>query len=189
MELKTMKTLALTSAVALGIATSGPAFAQVETVDAQLITSSAITSTDVSDMDFGEWLVQFVAGDTPTITLTDDGTVASTQTGAVGNGSQVIQITAPATEGVVRVQCPAPATLVMTRSNSSDFADGGLSLTATTFRTATENGNIDADTDTANITVLAGATDEDINFGGDIDVTATPADNTHTASFDVTFTY
>lgn len=189
MELKTMKTLALTSAVALGIAASGPAFAQVETVNAQLITSSAITSVDVSDMDFGEWLIQFVALDTPVLTLTNDGTVAVTQTGSVANGSQVVQITAPATEGVVTVETPAPSTLTMTRSNTSDFADGGLSLSAVAYRTATETGNINADAATGTVTVVAGATPETVTFGGDISITATPADATHTASFDVTFTY
>jgi len=192
MELKTMKTLALTSAVALGIAASGPAQAQVETVTAQLITSSAITSNNVSDMDFGEWLVQFVAGDTPTITLTDDGSVASTQTGSVANGSQVIQITAPANEGVVTVQIPANGSLTMTASSFTDLADGGLSLDSVTFRTASENGTVitGAATDGADtITVLAGATDETITFGGDIDITATPLDGTHTSTFDVTFSY
>jgi len=184
------KLLAFSSVLALGAAGSNQAFAQTETVNARLITSSGITSTDVSDMDFGEWLVQFTAGDTPAITLTNDGSVASTQTGSVVNGSQVIQVTAPATEGVVNVQTPAPATLTITRSASADFVDAGLSLTDTDYRTANDGNNaLDADTDTGTVTTLVAATDEAVTFGGIIAITATPADATHTAQFDVTFSY
>lgn len=190
MKCNTFKLVAMTSAVALSAASSNYAFAQTETVNAQLITSSAITTTDVSDMDFGEYLIQFVAGDTPMLTLTNDGSVAVTQTGAVGNGSQVIQITAPASEGVVNVQTPAPATLTITRSASSDFADGGLSLTDTDYRTANDGNNaLDADAATGTVTTLVAATDEAVTFGGIIAITATPGDATHAANFDVTFSY
>ncbi len=192
MKFNALRTMALTSAVALGFAFVQPVFAQVETVDAKLTTTSAISSADVSDMDFGTWLAVFVAGDAPTITLTDDGSVAATQTGTVANGSQIVQITAPATEGVLTVQIPAPGTLTMTRSNSSDFADANLTLSTTTYRTASQAGTIDGDTDTGTITVLAGATDETVTFGGDIDIGgagASPADASHTASFDITFSY
>lgn len=192
MELKTMKTLALTSAVALGIAASGPVQAQVETITAQLITSSAITSNTVSNMDFGTWLVQFAGSDAPVITLTDDASVASTQTGTIANGSQVVQITAPATEGVITVQIPAPGALTMTASNFSDIVDAGLSLDSVTYRTASENGTVVSSgaVDTADtITVLAAATDETVRFGGNINISSTPADATHTASMDITFSY
>ncbi len=185
-----LKLLALSSVMALGFATTDQAYSQTETVNAQLITSSAISTTDVSDMDFGEWLLTFVAGDTPALTLTNDGTVTTTQTGAVGNGSQAVNITASATEGVVLVQTPAPAALTITRSASSDFVDGGLSLTATNYRTATDgNNSLDADTDTGTVTTTVGGADETVTFGGVISITATPGDNTHAASFDVTFTY
>ena len=192
MKPTSMKTLAFASALALGVATSGTAQAQVENLTATLITSSAITTAVVTDLDFGEYLIQFVALDTPVLTLTDDGTVAVTQTGAVGNGSQVVQITAPANEGELNVQIPAPGTLQMTASNLVDFADGGLALDDVTYRTASENGSsITAGAPTAAqaITVLAGATNESVRFGGNINITATPADNTHTATFDITFTY
>ncbi|MDH5722843.1 MAG: hypothetical protein OEY94_05940 [Alphaproteobacteria bacterium] len=182
--------MAVTSAIALSAAASNYAFAQVETVNATLTTSSAITTTDVSNMDFGEWLIQFVAGDTPALTLTNDGTVSTTQTGAVANGSQVVNITASATEGVVNVQTPAPATLTITRSASSDFVDGGLSLTDTDYRTANDGVNaLDADAATGTVTTLVAATDEPVRFGGIIAITATPADAIHTAQFDVTFSY
>lgn len=185
-----LKLLALSSVMALGLATADQAYSQTETVNAQLITSSAIATTDVSDMDFGEWLLTFVAGDAPALTLTNDGSVATTQTGTVANGSQAVLITASATEGVVNVQTPAPAALTITRSASSDFVDAGLSLTDTDYRTATDGNNaLDGDTDTGTVTTTVGGADEAVTFGGIIAITATPGDATHTAQFDVTFTY
>lgn len=185
-----LKLLALSSVMALGFATTDQAYSQTETVNAQLITSSAISTTDVSDMDFGEWLLTFVATDTPMLTLTNDGSVATTQTGVVAAGSQAVNITPSATEGVVLVQTPAPAALTMTRSASSDFTDGGLSLTDVDYRTATDGNNaLDADAATGTVTTTVAATDETVTFGGIIAITATPSDATHTAQFDVTFTY
>ncbi len=190
MKSTSTKLLAFASVLAIGVATSGAAKAQVEPVTATLTTSSAITSTKTSDMDFGTWLIQFVAG-TPALTLTDDGTVATTQTGALG-GSLVVQVTAPATEGVLDVQIPAAGALTAVVSNFVDIADAGLSLQDVTYRTATENGAIvalAAATAAVPVTVLAGLTDETFTMGGTIDITATPADLAHTATFDVTFAY
>lgn len=190
MELKTMKTLALTSAVALSLALSGSANAQVETMTAQLITASAITSATVSDMDFGEWFIQFVAG-TPTLTLTDIGTPVVSQTGTIGT-SQAVLINASTSEGVLTVQTPAASALTMVASSFTDIADIGLSLQEVTYRTATENGLVitaGAVTLAVPVTVLGNAIDETITFGGDIDITVTPADATHTATFDITFAY
>ena len=190
MELKTMKALAVTSAVALGLAFSSPANAQTENVAAQLITSSAITSNLVTDMDFGEFLIQF-GTDTPTLVLSNDGSVAVTPGGVVD--SQVVEITPTANEGVVTVQIPAPGTLDMTSANLIDFADAGLALDIVSYRTASENGQTittgGATGVAVPVTVLAGATDETVTFGGTIAITATPLDNTHTATFDVTFSY
>ncbi len=192
MRRNTLKLMALTSVVALGFAFTNDSFAQVETVNATLTTSSAITTTDVSDMDFGTWLVQIGTTDDTendvTITLSNDGTATATKAGITD--SQVTQITAPATEGVVNVQTPAPSSLTMTRSGTSDFADASLGLTTTSYRTASEGPNaINADTDSGTVTVTAGATDEAVRFGGVITFQSTPPDATHTASFDVTFTY
>ena len=62
-----------------------------------------------------------------------------------------------------------------------------------TYRTASENGQVITTGGVTGVavpvTVLAGATDEAIAFGGTIDISGTPLDNTHTATFDVTFTY
>ncbi len=186
------KIMALTSAVALGVLFSSNSFAQTETVNATLTTSSAITTTDTSDMDFGTWLVQIGTTDDTendvTITLSNDGSATSVAGGSTD--SQVVQITAPATEGVVNVQTPAPSILTMTRSGTSDFADASLGLTSVSYRTATEGPNaLNADAATGTVTVTAAATDEPVRFGGVITFQSTPPDQTHTASFDVTFSY
>lgn len=190
MKCSTLKLMAFASALVVGAAISGQALAQTETVNATLTVSSAITSNDVSDMDFGTWLIQFEAGDTPVITLTSDGTAATSQTGSVANGSQVIEITDSATEGVVTVQTPAPSSLTLTRSNTVAFASGALSLASVAFRTASNGPTaINANAATGTVTVVAGATDETIRFGGTVAISATPADGIHTASFDVTLAY
>ncbi|MCP3703598.1 MAG: hypothetical protein GY954_11810, partial [Alteromonas sp.] len=73
------------------------------------------------------------------------------------------------------------------------IADGGLALDIVTYRTASENGSLITTggvlAAAQPITVLAGLTDEVVTLGGAIDITATPADATHTATFDVTFAY
>ncbi|MDH5722841.1 MAG: hypothetical protein OEY94_05930 [Alphaproteobacteria bacterium] len=190
MKVDTLKFVAFVSVVALSTANIKNSFAQTETVNATLTVSSAITTTDISNMDFGTWLVQFVAGDAPVITLSNDGTVASTQTGSVVNGSQVVQVTAPATEGVVNVRTPAPATLTITRSASADFPSPALSLATVSYRTANDGTNaLNADAATGTVTTLVAATDEPVRFGGTVSVTATPADAIHAAQFDVTFSY
>ncbi len=184
--------MALTSAVALSFAFTNNSFAQTETVGATLITSSTIATTDVSDMDFGTWLVQIGtvdagAGDV-IMTITDDTTAAVSVAGI--SDSQVVQIIAPTTEAVVNVQIPAPGTLSMTRGALTDFGDAGLSLTTTSWQQVGGAGTADiANGASVNITVGAGGVDEVIHFGADITMSATPADDTHTASFPVTFTY
>ena len=107
-------------------------------------------------------------------------------------GSTLTQLVAGATRASLTVDVPAPAALTMTRSATSDFADPALSLTGTTYSTATEgNGNaLNADTDTGTVTVVTGGgTAETVNFGGTVTLSGQPADAAHTASFDVTFTY
>ncbi len=193
MRRNTLKLMALTSAIALSFAFTNNSFAQTETVNATLITSSAITSADVSDMDFGTWLIQLTAAEISangiTITLTDDQSATSTA-GSIDNSSQVVQITAPASEGVVTVQTPAPSTLTMSTGTLTDFTDPGLTLSSVTWNSASTPSATIAMSSSATVTVTAGATDERIDFGGVITADGSnPVDGTHTASFDVTFTY
>lgn len=183
-----LKSLGFASAIALSVATPEMAYGQAETVNVSFTTTSTINTVDVSDMDFGTFMVIVAGGDNPTITLTDDGN--ATATVANNANSTVTQIIAPATEGVVTVETPAPVVLTMTRSASVDFADANLSLTSVTYNTATENSTaINANGANGPVTVVAGATPEAVNFGGVITATATPGDAAHTATFLVTFTF
>ena len=183
-----LKTLALGATAAFFMISPMQASAQTETIQADLITNSAITTTNVSNMDFGEWFMVHGGVGTGVITLTDDGTVAVTAT-TTPAGSTLTNLTASASEGVITVEIPSAAVLTMTRSNTTDFADAGLSLAATTYRTATENGNINADADAVPVTIVAGGVAETVTFGGQVAMTATPADATHAATFDVTFSF
>ena len=195
MRRNTLQLMAFTSAVALGFAATKTVVAQ-DTVTTTIILSSAIATTDVSDMDFGTWLIQLDApgfADVADITLTDTGPISTTASGTAttSGNSQVVQITAGATRGVVNVQTPAPAVLNMTRSNEVAFAPATafITLNAATYVTATENGAI-APAGTVPVTVTAGATDEAVNFGGVVRVAGgQPADNTYVSSFDVSFAY
>ncbi len=183
-----LKILSLGIVAIFTLSMSTEARAQTETVQADLVTNSAITTVNVSNMDFGEWFLVYGGVGTGVLTLTDNGTVVTTAT-TTPAGSTFTNLTASATEGVVTVQIPAAAVLTMTRSASADFADPGLSLAATTYRTATENGNIDNNLDAVPVTVVAANVAETVTFGGQVAITATPADAAHAATFDVTFSF
>ena len=184
---KISKFLGLTI-LAAGVVASGVAKAQTATVQADLITTSAITAGTVSAMDFGEWFLVYGGVGTGVLTLTDDGSNSATAT-TTPAGSTFTNLTASTSEGQVDVTIPAPAVMTMTRSNTTDFTHGGLSLAAVTYRTATENGNIDSDASAGPVTVTTGGVAEAVKFGGNVAITATPADATHAATFDVTFSY
>lgn len=186
MKRNLLKVLGITAVAALSMSTQ--AMAQTETVQADLITDSAITTANVSNMDFGEWFLIHGGVGTGVLELTDDGTIAVTAT-TTPAGSTFTNLTGSASEGVVTVTIPAAAVLTMTRSATSDFTDPGLSLASTTYRTATENGNIDNDTDAEPVTVVAANVAETVTFGGEVAITATPADASHVATFDVTFSF
>ncbi|PCK00427.1 MAG: hypothetical protein COA45_01215 [Zetaproteobacteria bacterium] len=194
MRRNTLKLLAFASAVSLGFAITSNSFAQTETVNASITMTSAITTIDVSDMDFGTWVgivpiggADDIANDV-IITLTNDGTVLATVAGVTD--STFLIVTAAATEGVVTVETPAASSLTITRSGTSDFADAGLSLTAAGYRTASEGPiALNADAATGTVTVVAAATAETVTFGGDITFSGQVPDGAHPASFDVVFSY
>jgi len=190
MKSSPLKLMAFTGAIALGFA--GAKTVTAQTVVATLITSSAITTTDGTDMDFGTWLIQLDGTDTGTFTMNDTGafSVVAAGTATTSGNSQVVNITAGAQRGTVLVQTPAAAVLQMTRGANVAFTDAAMVLTSITYATATEASAALGATATVPVTVVAAATDETVSFGGVITVgTAQPADATHTASFDVTFAY
>jgi hypothetical protein len=195
MKKPTLKSLALANAsvVALGAATiAGPSvLAQTsETIQASLTTSGTLTSTKVSDFDFGEFFILIGGGDTPTLTMDDNGNVAVVVAG--DNNSTVTELVAPTTRGEVTVTGPVDGLVVtMTRSATTDFGDAGLTLSAVEYATATEgNGNaINADGNNGNVTIVTANTPETVSFGGVVTAGPQPANATHTAQFDVTFSF
>ncbi len=191
MRRNTLKLLAFASAVSLGFAMTSNSFAQPVTVNASIVLTSAITTTDGDDMDFGEWVAIIgttdAASDDVTITLTNDGSLLASVTGVTD--STVLLVTAPVTEGTLTVETPAASILTMTRGSTSDFTDTNISLDTVAYRTTTETSALNADADTGTVTVLVGGTPEDVSFGGTIVFDATAADATHLASFEVTFSY
>lgn len=194
MRRNTLKLMAFTSAVALGFFGAKSVTAQ-DTVVSTIILSSAITTTDVSDLDFGTYLVQLdtVNGDILDLTMTATGPVTVTLSGTAttSGNSQAVQITAPTTRGVINVQTPSASTLQMTRSNEVAFADAAITINAANYQTASENGAI-APAATVPITVTNAATDEPVNFGAVIRIDGSvgqPADATYTGSFDIGFAY
>ncbi len=190
MKSSPLKLMAFTGAVALGFA--GAKTVTAQTVVATIITSSAITTTDGTDMDFGTWLVQLDGTDTATFTMNDSGafSVVAAGTATTSGNSQVVNITPGAQRGTVLVQTPAASVLQMTRGSNVAFTDGGVALTSVTYNTTTEGSNALGTTATVTVTVTGAATDETVSFGGVVTMgTAQPADGTHTASFDVTFAY
>lgn len=189
MKYPTLKHLCLGVAAIGIIGLSQDANAQTATVQADLVTNSAVTATTVSAMDFGEWLLVHGGAGTATLTLTDDGTLTVTPNTATAPGSTFVEITPSASEGLVNVQGPAAGILTMTRSNTTDFTDAGLTLSNVSYRTATESGNLATDTSFGAVTLVTGGVDEAVVFGGQVAVTASPADAAHVATFDVTFAY
>ena len=190
MTIKPLRLLAYSSAVAIALCIGGKedAIAQVtQSITATLKTSSAITVAKVSDMDFGEWLVRFV-DNTPSITLTDDGTASTSQTGTLGN-SIVVEIVDGASEGVVTASIPAAATLQLSRGAITNFLATGISLNTITYDTDHGTTATLAANTPVNFVVSAANTPEQVNLGGVINITGNPTDGTHTASFVLTFQY
>lgn len=188
--IRSIKTVALFGAVVLGLAfTSGSAKAQ-ETVNANITTSSAITTTDGVDMGFGTWFAAVVSGDAFTIgMLSSTGAV----TAAGVTTSFAIELVPVDQAGTVTVEMPTGADnvlLQMTATAITDFADPGLSLSALNYTTATEGNDVVLVPLTpVDVTAVTGGTPETVRFGGTIDVSATPADAAHVASFDVSFAF
>ncbi len=191
MTRKPLKLFAYASFAVLALGLSSKANAQSETLNATLATSSAIDTVVVTNLDFGEFLVRWVTPDTPTLTLSSTGAVATAIAGVVN--STIVQITAPANRGEITVEIPAGNVIMdLNRSAITDFTDAALTLSTVTYTTATEtvSATVPASPATVPVTVVAADTPETIRFGGVIDISGIPVDNAaHTASFSVTLAY
>ncbi len=193
MELKSMKTLAATSAVALVLAAYTPqlATAQPVTVNATMTTVSGITTTDDADMDFGTWIIQLDGAETAIFTLTDDASNTVTRTGGTMTAaSTVVNITPSASEGQLSVATPGAANLTATRTGAAAFLPAASNLAISTVTVNPTTGASGAlSTDGANMVIASTAVPNVINIGGTLTASATPPDNTYNASFVITFTY
>lgn len=189
----TLRSKLLSSAAILGLASlPAVAFAADNVdVDAVITTSAGITAAHVADINFGTWLVGIASGDTPTITL--DASNGSLSSGNVGS-SQLINLTGATagTMGQVTVNLPAGAdgiVLQMERSAITDFTDTGLSLTTVLYDTDDIVPGTLAAVTAVDVTVESGGVAEPTFFGAIITADATPADATHSATFNVSFSY
>jgi hypothetical protein len=189
----TLRSKLLSSAAILGMASlPAVAFAADNAdVDAVITTSAGITANQVADINYGNWLVGIASGDTPTITL--GATSGGFTTAAVGS-SQLINLDGDTagTVGQVTVTLPAGAdgiVLQMERSAVTDFTDGGLSLTSVLYDTDDIAPSTLIAATPVDVTVESGGVAEPVTFGGVITADATPADATHTATFNVVFSY
>lgn len=190
MNFKSMKYAAAVAAIALGI--SGHAQAQTPVL-ANITTSATITVADIADMEFGSWFLIFRNADIFSLVMTPAGVVTPTGLGGNPTDSQAVVLVAGAGEGQVSANLPTGAdgyVINMQRDAVVDFPDPGLALSAVTYSTATEVGPtlVPAATNVP-VTVVTGGTPEVVSFGSTISVSATPADATHSASFNVTFAY
>lgn len=189
----TLRSKLLSSAAILGMA-SLPAVALAADnadVDAVITTSAGISAANVADINFGSWLVGVASGATPTISL--GATSGGFTTGNLG-GSQLINLAGntSGTVGQVTVTLPNGAdgiVLQMERSAVTDFTDGGLSLTTVLYDTDDIAPGTLAAATPVSVTVESGGVAEPVTFGAVITADATPADATHSATFNVVFSY
>jgi hypothetical protein len=190
MRFNSLKTFAAVAVIAVA-AMSGQASAQVDnqTINVTLATDSAIDVLKTADIDFGSWFVVVRSGETPTLTLTPGGGVSAVAAGVTN--STLTELTAGTGPGQITVEVPAATVMTMTRSGTVAFTDTGIDLSAVTYDTATESGNIDADSNTGAVTILAGSMPENVDLGAELTFTATPddANSPHTASFVLTLAY
>jgi len=197
MKFKSLKKLALVSSTVLGIALPAAVYAAAPNADVtvDITTDAGITATNLTDMDFGTWIIGVHSGDTPTIVMP---VATGTMTKTTGVGSDLLALTGTAgVLGTIKVTLPTGAnnlTLQMQRSAVTQFTDTNIQLTAVTYKNgdpagAAQTGTL-APVTNVPIIVSNGATGATISFGGTITATATPADNlAHNAKFDVTFSF
>ena len=193
MNFSTIKTLAVTSAVALTLGLGSQAYAQSVNVGTTFSTAAALIVTDAGDMDFGTHAVNVAGGDTLSLSITAAnlaGTGATANcTGAVDPASTCTEITAPATSGGVEIDVPVDNTDVQISGTvTTDFADPNLSLGTLTFTEgATTGAALPAAFDGTTVNVALAATPEFVGLGGTITITATPPGATTFNDAEVTF--
>jgi len=197
MNFKQTKLMATVAVAALTGAVFAPTSSQAAVVtpnvNVSLITNSAITVADGVDMAFGTWFLIFRNADAFELRITPAGVTSIQNIGGGTADSQAVNTIAAPVAGTVTVSLPAGINGIvvnMQRTLETDFTDAGLTLTRITYSTVTEPGpTVMTAATNYPVTVVTGGVAETVSFGADIQVTATPADATHTATFQVSFAY
>lgn len=187
MRHKTLKLLACASIITLGSSViASKSYAQTtEDVPVTLTTTSAITLTNTATMDFGTWVMIDGTSDSTIVLDPVTGVVTPTANG----GATLVQSVASASVGTNTIQTPASAAVNHWGVVQTDFADAGLSLGTLTY---SYNGGataaLPAVTGTT-ITTTGAPTNDTIEYGGTVTLSATPADQAHTATVRISVEY
>ncbi len=201
-----LKLLACAAIMATGVATYKQSEAATASVGATFTTSSAITVTQVSDIDFGTWFVDIdqadgTVGDTVVMVLNPTtGAVTATPTDAGDTGTTIestaTEITASASVGEVTINTPAAAA-VDVFADITDFGGPALTMSAITFDFlkggfSDTTGTLNATTGAATSLTTTGGTgnDDRLLLGATLTISEDIVDNTYNgASVLVTVQY
>lgn len=191
MKIKTFKRAALLLAAG-AVITPAISYAANDpiTVNSSITTLAAIDTVDGDDMDFGSWFIVLHGGDTPTITMDTAGDIL-----VAGNTNSQVQNLAGApvgTAGSLTVDVPLGVTnavLQMTHAGITQPTDTNVTLTGITYSDGTVTDQDFTAGTAVDVVVQAGGTPQDVTFGGEFTFAATPTDDTHVASFIVSFAY
>ncbi len=189
MKRKNLKLLAFTCALAFGLPSATLVNAQTINVPVTLSTTSAITLTAGTDMDFGEWLILLGGDDVSNRLVLNPitGAVVASNSGAgtdTTDNSTRVNITPATGAGSITLETPAPSSVNMSVV-INDFADADITMTAATFSL---NGGTAGAIGAPSAVAATGGVDT-LTFGATVTFTDTPPDGAKTASLDLTFAY
>ncbi len=105
-------------------------------IGARFATAPAISSTSISDIDFGTWAVDIANGDRPSIRISaaPSGSIMVPVPSGISNSGTIIRNTiAPQHAGEILIQSPIVGKLQVSASVLSNFSDPNISLSRLTF--------------------------------------------------------
>ncbi len=192
-----LKLLACAAIMATSVATYKQSEAATASVGATFTTSSAITVTQVSDIDFGTWFINVdqadgTVGDAIALTLNPTtGLVSTVITDGTDRGTTLegtaTEITASASVGEVTIQTPAAAAVDMF-ADITDFGGPALTMSAITYDFvkggfSDTTGTLDtvASTNAETVTTTGGA-DDQLLLGATLTISEDVVDNTYTGA-------
>lgn len=200
MNFRTIKTLAMTSAVSLALlAGANQAHAQATAqIGATFITGAGIVAAAGNGIDFGTWVVNIPAADNGNVTIPLAAVVAGAPgvpvpLGATDPATVVVNTVAPGNGGSVTVTTATPLALQISGVVTTDFTDPTISLGSLVFTDSNDtNTAIPAAPDAATFADTQVATvAETIGIGGTLTFVTSPAASTtfSDALVDITFNF